>query len=205
MYYIYTVTNTKNNKVYVGFTKNPVSRWRTHRTKFGSGSTNKVLYLAIRKYGIETFEFKIIYSSDNKQHTKNIMESHYIDSFGSMVPNGYNMTNGGDGGPGVTSDFASANNLRRVAAGTHTFLQEEFRKKVSQRMKIKNPANGPSKIDRIAVMTKTMRDKCARPILIEVKCLHKQLKLPISRALHTRSTEQLEDLKDHLEQQIANL
>lgn len=49
----------------------------------------------MRKYGIEHFTISEICSCDNSE--LNQKEMYYIQSFNSLVPNGYNLTLGGDG------------------------------------------------------------------------------------------------------------
>ena len=85
MGYIYKITNTVNNKSYVGYTTNPQARWSDH--KYGRG--NKVVHQAIKKYGLEKFIFKVIAEDtvDNEQQ--------YINEHNTMYPNGYNLTEGG--------------------------------------------------------------------------------------------------------------
>lgn len=85
MGYIYKITNTVNNKSYVGYTTNPQARWSDH--KYGRG--NKVVHQAIKKYGLEKFTFEVIAEDtvDNEQQ--------YINEHNTMYPNGYNLTEGG--------------------------------------------------------------------------------------------------------------
>lgn len=99
IYSIYKITNTINDKVYIGFTKNFERRIVEHNRN--SKKINSHLYYAIRTYGIETFKFEIIYQSLDAEHTKNIMEHYFIEVYDSYYT-GYNMTLGGDGTLGRT-------------------------------------------------------------------------------------------------------
>lgn len=100
IYSIYRIQNIINGKVYIGYTKTPEQRFKTHKNSINRKQNNKtVLTLAFKKYGVENFSFDVIYQSLDAYHTKNIMESYFINEYNSHVDfgNGYNMTGGGDG------------------------------------------------------------------------------------------------------------
>jgi group I intron endonuclease len=85
MGYIYKITNTTNNKSYIGYTTNPTERWAAHRHNQGS----KLVFQAIKKYGLNKIKFKVI-AEDNVDN-----EQSYIDKYNTIAPNGYNLTDGG--------------------------------------------------------------------------------------------------------------
>jgi group I intron endonuclease len=65
--FVYKITNKINNKVYVGYdsySKNKQHRrWIAHRYNYKNEKArdyNKVLYKAMRKYGIENFIFEVL-------------------------------------------------------------------------------------------------------------------------------------------------
>lgn len=107
MFYVYIITNIKNNKVYIGRTKNPKNRWSSHVSKaFSSQSDrhNYPLYSAIRKYGVESFKFEIINVCENYDEA-NVLETQYIKKYRSNINVygnlfGYNLTAGGEGSSG---------------------------------------------------------------------------------------------------------
>lgn len=113
MYYIYKITNQKNNKSYIGFTNNPKVRWNSHKSC--SKRTYRPLYNAMRKYGIENFEFQVIYESEDRENTLLVMEPYYIKMYNTYAQ-GYNCNLGG--------------------ADTNTY---KMRENASKRMKIENP------------------------------------------------------------------
>lgn len=49
------------------------------------------------KYGKENFQWEIIYQSLNKEHCLNEMETYFIKEYNSLIPKGYNMSEGGEG------------------------------------------------------------------------------------------------------------
>jgi len=86
MNYIYKITNLINNKSYIGFTTDPKARWEGHRHNQGS----KLVFQAIKKYGVDNFEFKVIAEDTIKNEQK------YIDKYNAIAPHGYNINIGGD-------------------------------------------------------------------------------------------------------------
>lgn len=100
--FIYIVTNTANGKQYVGQTTVGVEvRWRSHlkaaRSKAKMGC--RVLCAAIKKYGPQAFSVEAIPLGETAtQETLDIAERNTITRLGTMVPHGYNLRGGGDGG-----------------------------------------------------------------------------------------------------------
>ena len=94
---IYCFTNKVNNKKYIGSTiVAPRIRYNQHlynATHEGTHQYNYPLYQAIRKYGIENFDFEVIEQflecSEKKLRKK---EQEYIIKFNTLSPNGYNQT-----------------------------------------------------------------------------------------------------------------
>lgn len=92
MFYIYKVTNTINNKVYIGFTScDPEKRWQEH--VYASKYTDCKFYRAIRKYGIDKFTMRETYSGEDRGIVLN-MEQYFVKENNSFL-NGYNSTEGG--------------------------------------------------------------------------------------------------------------
>ena len=89
---IYKITNTLNGKIYVGQTRQKLSR-RIN----GHKSSKKIFGVdaAIAKYGWENFTAEVIEECPVEQ--LNEREIFWIAELGSKVPNGYNLTDGGDG------------------------------------------------------------------------------------------------------------
>ena len=98
---IYKVTNTYNNKSYIGKSKHIELRWKQHKTEPfnpNSDAYNTLFYRAIRKYGIDSFIFEIIEECDETQ--LNEREKYWIKYYNTFIFNdnscGYNMTIGGE-------------------------------------------------------------------------------------------------------------
>jgi len=97
---IYKITNKITHKIYIGKTVQEIDeRIRRHLTSSRNGS-GTYLHRSIRKYGFEKFDVEIIDHCEDI--VSNDIEKIWIIQENSLVPNGYNMTEGGDGGD--TSD-----------------------------------------------------------------------------------------------------
>lgn len=96
---IYKIENKNNNQCYIGQSIDIERRWKTHlqpciyANPF-SESYNYKLYVAFRKYGVESFIFSIIELCEREQ--LNEREQYWIKHYDSYNT-GYNMTIGGEG------------------------------------------------------------------------------------------------------------
>lgn len=119
---IYKYTSP-SGKSYIGQTIHEYIRKQRHKHAAKTGATNK-FYRAVRKYGWNNFIYEVLFTINNDDKTRvkqklDYMERYYIRKFDSYY-NGYNMTEGGEGGSGL-----------------HT---EEYKQRMSERMKLNNPA-----------------------------------------------------------------
>lgn len=100
---IYKITNTINNKSYIGKSSDIENRFKYHKTNFNNlREWNKTLYKAFRKYGLENFTFEVIEELDDYNEKSNEREIFWIKYYNSFI-NGYNETVGGDGGITVSN------------------------------------------------------------------------------------------------------
>lgn len=90
--FIYKITNTINNKCYVGFTSLSVEqRFRTHINNSKYKRNNQKIYNAMRKYGVENFIVEQIYQGDDALQR----EDEFIKKYNAE----YNMVEGGNKPP----------------------------------------------------------------------------------------------------------
>lgn len=99
MGYIYKITNDINNKQYIGLTfkEDPFERWKKHLSdyKYMTQYSNRPLYVAMQKYGVQHFHFTIIDQQKDNNKLKE-KQQYYIKLF-NTYNQGYNATLGGDG------------------------------------------------------------------------------------------------------------
>jgi group I intron endonuclease len=101
---IYLVTNKVTGKQYVGLTKQIMQRrWRGHVQAARYG-VQTALYSAIRKYGDDAFLIEVIASCIDRS-SSGIVESAAIVQFGTKSPQGYNLTDGGEGVRGLPREI----------------------------------------------------------------------------------------------------
>lgn len=91
---IYKITNKVNGKVYIGQTIHTLNHRKNRHIECVHNGTDRHLYNAMRKYGIDNFVFEEIDHADNIDDL-NYLESYYITKYDS-VRTGYNMGYGGD-------------------------------------------------------------------------------------------------------------
>jgi len=92
---IYKITNLKNNKNYIGQTKDVKKRFAKHKSNLKNGCHhNEYLQRAWKKYGVEGFKFEFL--CECKTCELDDKEVYYIEEYKSMVgQKGYNMLTGG--------------------------------------------------------------------------------------------------------------
>lgn len=96
---IYIITNRLNGKPYVGQTRQRLKR-RITEHKRDSSRGRLGIDFAIAKYGWENFTVEVLEICPVK--LLNEREMYWIRKLNSKSPNGYNLTDGGDGGRGYS-------------------------------------------------------------------------------------------------------
>jgi len=93
---IYKITNLLNNKIYIGQSTDIKARWLSEKTRafnLSSNSYDTPLSRAFRKYGLENFTFEVLECCNKNELDQK--ETYYIYYYNSLVPFGYNITDGG--------------------------------------------------------------------------------------------------------------
>ena len=120
--YIYCITNMINNKMYVGKMSKSVNKSKSY---LGSGV---VINKAIQKYGKESF-IKEILEENVKPEELSIREIFWIEKLNTKLPNGYNLTDGGEGTAGYKKTRIQIENHRKAIIGKKA--SEETKRKIS--------------------------------------------------------------------------
>ena len=110
---IYKILNTKNNKFYIGSSKDIEDRWSHHRAKLrGNKHPNQHLQLSWNKYGESHFDMIIVEECSEPDLIKR--EQHYLDCLGCTNKKvGYNMATKAGKGPDCTG-LRQYNNIKQV-------------------------------------------------------------------------------------------
>jgi group I intron endonuclease len=144
MYTIYKATNKVNGKAYVGFDSKWPSRKSVHICEAITRKNKRYpIYRAIQKYGIENFEWEVLYQSEDREHTLNVVENKMILEHNTHFRDGhgYNMTYGGEGAFGW---MPSEETKRKIGlANSRSTLTEDGRQRKREFTKNNNPMNDP--------------------------------------------------------------
>ena len=133
---IYMATNTANGKKYIGQTTRNLSSRRHEHEQPRAGKWS-LLSRAIAKYGVASFEWKVLHSGVLVQEMLDQLEKEEIANRNTMAPAGYNMKEGGMGGtlhPDVVARIKAKNEAAgyvRLRAATKT---QAWRDKVVPRL-----------------------------------------------------------------------
>ena len=122
----YIITNKQNGKSYVGITTRKIARrWYEHC--YVGNSCGQLLNKAINKYGIDAFEIQVVASAKTIVDLKEL-EKQLIVQYQTKVPNGYNLTDGGDGLTGYR--HTEEQKKRNGDAKRGTVLSDETKQKM---------------------------------------------------------------------------
>ena len=107
MGYVYKITNTVNNKSYIGISIHEPEKRRIRRHLSGRG--NRIIANAVKKYGKDAFTYEILEANVFPELLPDL-EVAYIANLNTIAPHGYNLDSG----------------------GSHATPSEETRRKLSQ-------------------------------------------------------------------------
>lgn len=138
---VYYIKNKINDKYYIGLdSTNYQRRWKRHvkdARRHSDGEYIKHIQLIDKKiaeYGVENFEYKEIYFSNNFEELK-MGEKKFIQYYNSFVSKGrgYNLTLGGDGCFGFVHSPETIIKLKQINKGKK--LSEKTKKEISKSRK----------------------------------------------------------------------
>lgn len=153
MPFIYKITNNLNGKCYIGKTNTSVAqRFKEHVSDSKlPRCSNRPLYRAFNKYGIENFQLEVIEETDTPEDREII----WIDYYNSYHF-GYNATRGGDGKSYV--DYNIIMKLHNNGLSVCDIIKQtkHDRKTISNYFKTNNIVPNPHNKAKIKTMKKVM-------------------------------------------------
>lgn len=126
---IYKITNLLDKKIYIGQTQRTLEeRMKEHCRN----SRKSYIDNAIKKYGIENFSAEVIETCKTVEEL-NEREIFWIKFFDCKFPNGYNLTDGGEGTAGHIVTEETRRKLSEARTGRKfNPLSKEHREKISR-------------------------------------------------------------------------
>ena len=114
---IYKITNIINGKIYIGESKDPYKRFQQHIR--GHINDNSIIDKAIQKYGAKNFTLEVLEWTENWQNK----EKFFIKFYNSLVPNGYNLHEGGGQPP---THIGENHPKAKINANTAFIVQQQL-------------------------------------------------------------------------------
>jgi group I intron endonuclease len=138
MHYLYKITNTENQKVYIGQTNNPDLRWSQHKSNAKYDRGNQVITRAMTKYGANVFQFEVI-ATCRTQEDVDLAEEEAIQQYDSRNrEKGYNVDRGGNTSPRTSEVVAKISEALQKHYKTHDgwlkggTLTDEWKENISK-------------------------------------------------------------------------
>lgn len=111
---VYIVHNKVNDKVYIGKTMRTLRQRKKEHKRTASTGSYTPFHRALIKYGLRMFRWRVLFTSEDEK-ALNVAEKEFIKINDSKVPNGYNLTNGGEGVVGMACSDSIKKQLRTIS------------------------------------------------------------------------------------------
>jgi len=151
---IYCIENTINGKKYIGKGRNVEKRMADPHAEC------PYLRNALEKYGSPLFKRYLVETCSSEELTDR--EKYYIKQWGTKVPNGYNLTDGGEGILGYSHGEETKEKVSIALRGKPK--SEEHRKKLSEANKGK-----PKSEEQKKKQSESTRGRVGKPLSDEAK------------------------------------
>jgi group I intron endonuclease len=138
-----------NDKVYIGLTNNVEKRWYKHRWYALNKQKSSRLYNAMRKHGINNFNFEVLEDSITSIEEAHAREKFFVEQHESHK-SGYNATPGGTGG-----DMSDYDNWKLAVKKMH---EQRDRKSYATRG-FKSKTHKKESIEKLSAARKDYWDK----------------------------------------------
>ena len=83
------IRHKESGKKYIGRSTDVCNRWDLHKRHAEQRKNNSPLHRAMRKYGYDAFEWKVLLTAPAKLHVE--LERQFMSDWGAMAPSGYNV------------------------------------------------------------------------------------------------------------------
>ena len=123
MGYVYKITNTRNNKSYIGISIHEPEKRRIKDHLSGYG--NRLIANAVEKYGKDAFTYEILEANVFPEFLPDL-EVAYIANYNTVAPHGYNLNSGG------FHAIPSVNTCRKISESRKGEKHPFFGKKLSK-------------------------------------------------------------------------
>lgn len=125
--YLYLITNTVNEKAYIGISSNPSQRFSYHGSLHQA--RKMAIARAIRKHGKSSFQLQVL-ANGSRSYCEEL-EKKAIVSFKTAIPSGYNIAKGGQGCSLVPSSVMDLRNRKISDALTGRPLSDDHKSKIA--------------------------------------------------------------------------
>jgi group I intron endonuclease len=128
---IYQITHRDTGRIYIGQSTNLKKRVVAYKSSGGSGNGNSVIKRAIKKYGWDSFDYKILVYCEGKDYLDDL-EIKCIKAYNCLAPNGFNIEIGGGNAPipdHVKEAVANANRKRILTDAQRKKLSDAHKKR----------------------------------------------------------------------------
>jgi len=94
---IYMIRHKESGKKYIGRSTDIANRWNLHKRHTEQRKDRSPLHRAMRKYGYDAFEWKVLTTAPARLHV--VLERQFMRDWQVMVPHGYNVGGAAGGQP----------------------------------------------------------------------------------------------------------
>ena len=130
---IYKATNNITEESYIGYAVDGLEDRKCDHKRAANRGDSVYFHRAISKYGLDNFRWIILEQGVFDFEILKKLAIYWIKEFGTKRPNGYNLTDGGDGTLGYKQSKEHRKKLSEAHKGKK--LSEETRKKMSEAKK----------------------------------------------------------------------
>ena len=131
---IYTLIDGTNDKEYIGQTVRPVEvRFKQH------AKTDSYIGRAIRAHGEDMFSIVVLKECESKEEL-DYWEKHFIKSRDTMLPNGYNLKDGGNGGSIPCAETRAKLSMSKIGEN-HSFFGKHHTAETKSKISATNKGN----------------------------------------------------------------